>query len=524
MLDSPTVHRSNVGRHRKIWWVLWALLLLIFLVGLRPPAAQLGYDVAIWTLAARDMSRGSVLYRDIWDNKGPLVFLLFSAVYRLFGHNPVAINSLAIVLMMLVGAGVYCLAWQLLGRFVAGAAVTFLLLAAVFPSGQRVGPELMMHVWMVPAFIATIAGLRRRRTSLLVIGGVLAGLALQVTGGVGIHIAALLLVVASHALWVKHRPALCAVGSAMPTVAGVLLPLAGFAAYFYRLGALSNYVHRWIVDNFAYIAPATAAQADTHPIDFLRNEVISNPVLWLAAMCGALLVIVGIATSEEKWQDPETRWRAGVPIAWAVFSAIAVVLGKRYYPHYLFHAVPPAAILAGLAAQRTSQLLRQPLTRNYALASLLAAGAMGMLSLLPRAGPAIYKWQGLAGVERPLSSAVIAGNWLREELPPGAAVFVWPFQPALYLHSDAEPVNCFYTYWYFDQIAIGPSAFRRYLSSIWQEDLKANSPQYVLLERRRLAQRGTHLEALGLDQLLGKGYVQLADVAGYEVWRRVDRG
>ena len=64
---------------RKVWLVAWIVLVLVLLVGLRPPGPELGYDVSVWTLCGRDMNAGGLLYKDIWDHKGPLIFLL---VYR----------------------------------------------------------------------------------------------------------------------------------------------------------------------------------------------------------------------------------------------------------------------------------------------------------------------------------------------------------------------------------------------------------------------------------------------------------
>ena len=463
-----------------------------------------------------------MLYRDIWDHKGPLIHLLFSGVYRLFGYNPVAINTLATVLLIFVAAAVYCLAWQLFDRFTAGAAATFLLLAGVFPSGQRLGPELMMQPWMVLAFVAVIAGLRIRRTSLILVGGVLAGLALQVTGAVGLHIVALLLGIAIYSLWVARRSVMSAGASVGATLGGVLLPAAGFAAYFYHLGALGNYLARPIMDNLVYVGQAIGRQVDSHPIAFLRNEVVTNPIFWLAAMCGALLIIVGTTKKYQESQEPQERLERSVLIAWLLFGAIAVTVSGRYYPHYLMHVLPPAAILAGLAAKHTYELLCQPATHNYTLALVLAAGSMVFLSLLPRIGPAVYKWQGLAGVPQPQRPAAIAGNWLKGKVAPGTSVFVWPFRAALYLNSDTKPVNRFYTYWYFEHISSGPpSTFRTHLASIWHQDLEANPPQYILLEKQYLEQGAEAIATLGVEALLQEGCVKLSDVAGYEVWRKV---
>ncbi len=511
---------------RKLWLVLWIVLMFVLLVGLRPPSVQLDYDVGIWTLCARDMNQGGLLYEDIWDHKGPMVFMLYSVVYRLVGYSPVAINCLGILLLAVLAVEVFFLTRMLFGRFAGAAAATFLLLAGVFPSGQFVGPELMMEVWMVPAFIAALVGLRRRQTSLILLSGILAGMAFQVHGVVGLHIAVLVLVVAAYTIWVARGPIRQAVGLALVTVGGLLVPFAGFCLLFHRLGTLNDYFGRWIIDNLMYVRGGRLVRGfDTahQLVLFVRDEMVANPVFWLAAFTGAMLMIVLIARRQEEWQEPQRRWEAGFLIMWLLFAAGGIALSGRYYPHYLMQALPVAAIMAGLAAKHTHQLLRRLETSNYARSLLLAAGVMLLLSMLPRIGPALQKWRGVLGgatVQRP---AAIAGEWLSHRAAPGATVFVWKFHPLIYLKSQTRPVNRFYSYQYFDQISLAPpSRFQSYLSSIWREDLRANPPQYMLIGRQAALDTKKAMLALGMEQLLSEGYVELAEVAGYRIYERGD--
>jgi len=519
---------SKVIRQRHIWLAAWIALLFVLLILLRPTSPGLGYDEAIWTLGPRDMSRGAVLYRDIWDTKGPLVFFLFSAVYRLFGYNPVAINLLSTVLMIFLAAGVYCLARQLFDRFAAGAAVTFLLLAAVFPSGQRLGPELMMEPWMVFGFVATIAGLRRRRTSLILVGGVLAGLALQVTGKAGLDILALLFGATAYSLWVARRSVVDAGKLLAASVGSVLIPAAGFSLYFCHLGALADYWRRWIGDNLVLISVGDAGPQwrPSHRLGMLiRGEIISNPIFWIVALCGVALLVIGLVKRQGKWQEAEQRWQAGLLICWLAFAAMGVALSGRYYPHYLMQMVPAGAVLAGFYATHTHRLLRESATHHYSLALAVAATIMAVVSLFPRVGPAVYKWKGVFGVPMEQECGEIAGNWLEGQAAPGDSVFVWPFSPHLYLNSDTKPVNRFYGHWYFDQItAAPPSVFHTSLASVWRQDLKANPPEYVFIEKDHLTNQAKSMAVLGIDELLQEGYVKLPDVASYEVWRRASGG
>ncbi len=516
---------SNAARY-KMWLVVWMVLMLVLLVGLRPPSAHLGYDVSVWTLCARDMNAGGLLYEDIWDHKGPIIFLLFSAVYQLVGLNPVAINCLAILLLAVLAVEVFFLARMLFGRFAGASAATFLLLAGVFPSGQRIGPELMMEIWMVPAFIAAVVGLRRQRSSLVLLSGALAGMAFQVHGVVGMDIAVLVLAVVAYVIWVKRESIRQAVGLVFVIIGGLLVPLVGFSLWFYHLGTLSDYFGRWIIDNLVVVKHGELAHGfDTarRLVLFVRDDMVVNPVFWLAAFTGAMLMIVLVARRHGQWREARRCWEASFLILWLLFAAGGITLSGRYYPHYLMQALPAAAIMAGLAAEHTYQLLRRPATSNYTWSLLLAAGVMLVLSMLPRIGPALYKWEGILRGPVTQSPSAVAGKWLKERVPPGASVLVWQFNPLLYLNSDAKPVNRFYDYWYFDHISLArPSPFQKYLDRVWRDDLQANPPQYVLVRDAQGPDLQKAMVALGIKELLSEDYVELPEVAGYDVYRRVE--
>jgi len=219
------------------------------------------------------------------------------------------------------------------------------------------------------------------------------------------------------------------------------------------------------------------------------------------------------------------RWQAGLLICWLAFAAMGVALSGRYYPHYLMQMVPAGAVLAGFYATHTHRLLRESATHHYSLALAVAATIMAVVSLFPRVGPAVYKWKGVFGVPMEQECGEIAGNWLEGQAAPGDSVFVWPFSPHLYLNSDTKPVNRFYGHWYFDQItAAPPSVFHTSLASVWRQDLKANPPEYVFIEKDHLTNQAKSMAVLGIDELLQEGYVKLPDVASYEVWRRASGG
>ena len=72
-----------------------------FVVRVPSIAEPLGTDQGLWASAARALSRGQLLYRDVWDQKPPGIFLLYLSAFDVLGWTPAAVNWLDIVASLL---------------------------------------------------------------------------------------------------------------------------------------------------------------------------------------------------------------------------------------------------------------------------------------------------------------------------------------------------------------------------------------------------------------------------------------
>ena len=48
-------------------------------------AEPLGIDQSLWASAVRGMSRGQLLYRDVWEQRPPGIYWVYLAGFHLFG-------------------------------------------------------------------------------------------------------------------------------------------------------------------------------------------------------------------------------------------------------------------------------------------------------------------------------------------------------------------------------------------------------------------------------------------------------
>ncbi len=76
--------------------------LIVLLVLIRLPLLMWGSPLivpeVIWQLVGEKISQGSLMYRDVWDNTGPLAALVYGGIHLLFGKSQLAYQVAALVI------------------------------------------------------------------------------------------------------------------------------------------------------------------------------------------------------------------------------------------------------------------------------------------------------------------------------------------------------------------------------------------------------------------------------------------
>ena len=85
---------SNKTQDRLEELLPWLSFGIVALIGLIHLPFPFNGDQAFFTLAAKEMASGEVLYRDFWDLKQPGVFVFYYLASQLFGAHEVGIHSL----------------------------------------------------------------------------------------------------------------------------------------------------------------------------------------------------------------------------------------------------------------------------------------------------------------------------------------------------------------------------------------------------------------------------------------------
>jgi len=295
------------------------------------------------------MARGQLLYRDVWEQRPPGIYLTYLAALSAFGWTPAVVAWLDIAASALCAGILYGIARSISGRLTAAAAAA--LFTVLTMPAWLYGYGGLLERSVCETFIVACIGLSalcamalRRRLSIAAAFGVgfWVGAAIVYKPNAVLYLPA---IAAWAWLWREHASA--ASGGALVRLAAAMaagvcaLPLLT-TIWLWSLGLLPDArtavvdFNRWyvgvgftvggFVDGFAHAV-------------FLRFK--TDP-LWFAG---------GIATLVLAWDLTRRRWMsptAALAVFWGGAAALVIAVnGMRLYTTYFIQALPPLALLAG---------------------------------------------------------------------------------------------------------------------------------------------------------------------------------
>lgn len=305
-------------------------LILIGILLLRLPSFFEPYwygDEGIYLALGQAMQRGAVLYRDIWDNKPPLLYLIYAIIPTLLWAK---ITAAACVLATVT------MVYKFTKKYWA-AVTTGILLSLPFPllEGAIANAELY---FTLPIIIAAyfLWSNKHNLTTTLGIGLCFTMAFFLKVPTVFDFLGMFLAVSVSHFFEVSHlnlRTTKKFISDQVKFYLPIFLPffiiLCLTLGYFYTNQALSDFLTASFSQNASYVAVGTG------PLSKLSNPLFIKAGL----LCLALLPLVFLFA--KKKISKELLFLA----SWFGFSLYGSLLSNRPYPHYLLQIVPPAIIL-----------------------------------------------------------------------------------------------------------------------------------------------------------------------------------
>ena len=351
-----------------------ALSALPFLFLLPLFGAPFERDQGTYATIARGWTEGAIPYRDLWDNKGPLLFLWYVVSFLGMGQTTAAPQVMAGLVAGLCVPFVWATAGVLFDRRTAllSAAAFALSFANVYLQVTANG-EVFMLLPLTAGLWAFAVGTTGGRLRWFVLAGILTTLAVLTRQsavwtfiGYGAWLAA---------VWWRHpaeRARLSRAAAAL--VAGVVLGAAPCILYFAANGAAADLWYATFGYNLSWAATQSFWLKLVPPL-------LSDPLSLLGGAFFWALALVGI------WR----LWRRGDRRAWLVLAILVVseaaaqTTGKGT-AHYAIQLLPTAAIAAGVAVPAVAaHWQRRPVAIALAACLAVTLGLAALAYLQPTA-------------------------------------------------------------------------------------------------------------------------------------------
>jgi hypothetical protein len=422
-------------------------------------------DEGAYATIAQGVLDGKVPYRDLFDNKPPLVYGWYSLSFAIFGESVWAPRILASVLLSLTTLAVFGQAKLVMPRGVAYTAAAVFALSTGLPwVALHANTEAYMLLPLVTSLIAFTLAVRSGRLWWFVACGALGGLAVMTKQVAMWNVLALAVVAASwrpaeaESLLHRLRPAACILAGAAAAILAVALP-------FLVNGSANDLVYANLSYNWLYVGAISMAQRFLNAgYGLLLFFGVAAPVI-VAAIVGLLSL----------WRERRHRTYYAVA-AWAAGSAVGVATGGRFFPHYFLHLLPALAILSAVVFYESWQRggptgVSKPVLAVAVALVVISAGTNAVLYAFPRqaehaVAARVYhqkEWEQY-GDE--------LGAFIKRRTEPGDTIFNLGRESYVYFYADRQPPGRYFNDWavHYDD---------RNLEELLV-DLRTEKPKYVI--------------------------------------------
>jgi len=389
-------------------------------------------DQGGYATIGRGWLHGAIPYRDLWDNKGPLLFLWYAASFAWLGENVVAPRLVAALAAGLSVPFIWGAARTLFGRREAAlAAALFALSFANVYLQVTANAEVFMLLPVTAGLWAFAMGARRGGLAWFLAAGALTSLAVFTRQsalwsfvGYGAWLAILFL------RFREERPDLVRAGVGL--AAGAVLAAIPIAAYFAAHGALYDLWYAMFAFNWSW--------AGQFPFYMkLLPPILGNPAPLVGGLVFWALAAVGV------WR----LYLRGDRYAWLVLSFLlfseagAQTLGK-VSPHYSVQLLPGATLAAALGLPYVLERWRDG-RRGLGLAMAAAAAVTLAAAVFVYAQPSPadrfevqYTYRDYA------DDAIVApevASAVEEMTRPGDYVYEWGKESEIYFLAGRQPAS-----------------------------------------------------------------------------------
>src|SRR5215207_3745911 len=286
-------------------------------------AEPLGIDQSLWASAVRGMSRGQLLYRDVWEQRPPGIYWIYLTGFRVFGWTAATVAWLDILAAAVTTLLLFLIARKLASRDTALLAsalyATLTMPSALYGHGgflERSISETFIVVCVALCAWAAAGFRQRPSTGIAFLGGLAAGAAVVLKPNGGLYFPAILIWAAIYA----PRPLSKTVpAAAIAIIAGAIVPIAALT-WLWRLGLLGE--AKIAVFDFNRFYVGQGFEATSYAVEFSKAvwlRIKTDP-LWFGGAVGSIAAVAELV--RRRRLDP----LSGLAMCWGAAAILVIVV------------------------------------------------------------------------------------------------------------------------------------------------------------------------------------------------------
>lgn len=467
-------------------------------------------DESLYFLIAQSFLNGIPPYVEVWDNKPPGIFILFSLAILIFGDSIISIRILACFSVAVTTYFLYKTA-KLISKNNEKIGLLAGILYLVFSlsnNGVAANAEILFAPFVALAFYLLFKTTKYRYFTFFIIG-LLLGIAMQIKYVVLMDFIAFLVIVTTRLFFKRNKDKkLKTVLIKIYTfsILGFILPFLFTALYFISVGYFNEYFYATFIANTKYV-DATEFSL-TNLLSAIGSQIYANFPLYLC------LFISFIYIKSSKEISLKDKMNLCNLICWFSFTFVATLVSKRFIGHYYLQLLPPLCLISSYMIVQTvnKQVIKSK--RNLFLI------IVSVLIFLQTLYPHLQKSTELVVnqyIKQPNyleDKEVLIANYIKTKISPSDYIYIANYQPIIYYLVSAKLPTKY----------VFPSHLISYYSAITginplQEltSIMDKKPVYVLFDEEREIENNEY--KIALNGYLKKDYLLEKTIENIKLYR-----
>lgn len=328
-MDAWNRLKNYVCHKEKACWFLLVVGFLFILLRLPSLIEPNWYgDEAIYQVIGQAMRNGDVLYRDIWDNKPPLLYVF----YAIFNGDIFYLKLLSLLFGLGSVVVFYFVAKRLLigrGPYIATGIFAFLFATPLF-EGNIANAENFLLLPTTLSLLLLLSYIKSRKVVLLIWSALLVSFSFLIKAVAIFDFATFFLILFLFNIESEHkRKMFNKLKSNILYGIYFIVPIIIFAVIFFFLGAFGEFIKSVFSGNVGYVEWQ-------NNFFFPMGELILKTSLLVGVVIFLLLRRNRILREH------------GVIYMWLAFSVYSMLFSGRPYTHYVLVLLPALSLLIGL--------------------------------------------------------------------------------------------------------------------------------------------------------------------------------